>query len=347
MWPERNTSTDGSAAAIPRASGSYRGDPFSGFTHTTLCAKPPQPRHLRPQQLRIPSLQPVRAQHHDRAPERRALAPPVQERLQRLADPRPALPVGHRPADLAERAVGVFRAERSRHAREPRTEAEHLHAPARRHRGVAELHQRPRVRRHRAAHVEDQHERTAADAAVAPCPLERLPTRPQRPPQRPADVEPGPLRAKARVRRIRCSGRAIASCRISSPTSSRSSSDRSAKDFERRTSTALATIRIAASSPDFGRLVLLGQSVPFGGGPTGPHLQVFRLVSPVDALPRERRQVELDLQVLGRAERCGTSPRTQGRRRRGPPSGRSSRPARPSRARGDRSSRARRPPGRT
>ena len=136
LCPDRNSSIDGMAAAIPRASGSYRGEPFSGFTHTTRWARRRRPRHLRLQQLGVAALQAVGAQHDDGAAERRSLAPPVQQRLQRLADPGAALPVGHLLADLVQRAIGVLRAERPRHAREPRPEHEHLHPPSRRHRRV-------------------------------------------------------------------------------------------------------------------------------------------------------------------------------------------------------------------
>ena len=126
--------------------------------------EPPEPGHLVAEQVGLAALEPVGADHGDRAADRRALAPAVQQLLERRADPRAALPVLDEVADLAQRAVGVLRAERPRHAGEPGPEAEHLDAPAGRHRGERELHQRPRVRRHRARDVEDQHERAGPRA---------------------------------------------------------------------------------------------------------------------------------------------------------------------------------------
>ena len=113
LWPDRNTSTLGRAAAIPRASGSYRGEPFKRVHPDDLVRQPVQPRHLRPQQLGVAALQPVGAQHDHRAAQRRPLAPPVEQRLQRLADPRPALPVGHlRPISCIARSGSCVRSSR-------------------------------------------------------------------------------------------------------------------------------------------------------------------------------------------------------------------------------------------
>src|SRR5262245_801657 len=83
-----------------------------------------EPRHLGPQHRRIPPLEAVGAQHDDGAAERGALAPPVEERLQRLTDPGAALPVLDERPDLAHRPVWVLRPERPRDPGEPCPEAE-------------------------------------------------------------------------------------------------------------------------------------------------------------------------------------------------------------------------------
>ena len=53
----------------------------------------------------------------------------VEERLERLADPRAAVPVDDLRRGARERLVGVGGGQRARHARQPRAEAERLPAP--------------------------------------------------------------------------------------------------------------------------------------------------------------------------------------------------------------------------
>ena len=73
-----------------------------------------------------------------------------------------------------ERAVRVADAELVRDARQPRAEHERLDAAVRRDRRVQVLQQHPRVRRHRARDVADEHELARALHVLAPAAVERL-----------------------------------------------------------------------------------------------------------------------------------------------------------------------------
>ena len=129
------------------------------------CAVRAQARHLLRELLRLAAVPAVGEQDHHRAAADPAAVLAVELR-DRLADPRAARPVVDRGRGARQRAVGVAAAQLAGDARQPRPEHERLDAGAR---GDARLHvlqQHPRVRRHRARHVADQHEppRAAAPA---------------------------------------------------------------------------------------------------------------------------------------------------------------------------------------
>ena len=69
--------------------------------------QPVQPGHLVAEQGGVTALPAVTHHDDDRAPGHPALAPPVEERLQRLAQPGTAGPVRHRLPRDQERPVGV------------------------------------------------------------------------------------------------------------------------------------------------------------------------------------------------------------------------------------------------
>src|SRR5262245_10491664 len=87
-----------------------------------LVHEAPELRHLVPQHFGLAAFEPVRADHGDRAADRRALAPSVDEILEGPPDPCAALPVLDQGADLMERAIGILGAEDPRDAGQPGAE---------------------------------------------------------------------------------------------------------------------------------------------------------------------------------------------------------------------------------
>ena len=93
--PSTKSSTCGSAATMPAVSGAYPGWPRCGLTHTTRCASRGSRAICSPSSVGVAALPAVGGDHDDRAAGHPALAPAVEERLQQLAEPGAAAPVGH------------------------------------------------------------------------------------------------------------------------------------------------------------------------------------------------------------------------------------------------------------
>ena len=153
-WPERNRSTNGSAARMPPASGSYSACPLSGLTQTTANAWRASRSISRPASSASPRSQPSERMSDDRAARQRAAAPHVVVGLQRRADAGAARPVLHARRRGLERRLGIAGAELRRQPGQPRAERERLDAASRAARRVQVEQQRPRVRLHRSGDVE-------------------------------------------------------------------------------------------------------------------------------------------------------------------------------------------------
>ena len=198
-----------------------------------------------------------------------------------------------------ERAVGVAHAELVRDARQARAEGERLDAAVRRDRRVQVLQQHPRVRRHRARHVADEHELARALGGLAPAALERLAAVAQRRADR---------RAAGRAARRAGASRAVRRDRARRPAPgeaargaaracARSASVYSAKSLSRSSSTSLhAAGRISGSPTLFGW-------APSGGGAATRGTRELRRPA---ACPR------------GRASTLPASPNTAAKARRRP-----------------------------
>ncbi len=78
--------------------------------------QPAQTPHLAPDQRRVAPLPSVGQDHNHRAARHPALAVAVVERLQRVADPRAARPVGRGGRSALDRSLGVTRSQRARDA---------------------------------------------------------------------------------------------------------------------------------------------------------------------------------------------------------------------------------------
>ena len=126
LCPETKWSIEGSAACIPPVSGSYPERPLCGFTQTTRVRQPPQPRHLLGEQVGAAALPAVAAHDDDRPARRAALSPPVEERLEHLAQPGAARPVRDRRAARGQRLVGVALPHLAGDPGQPRADREHL-----------------------------------------------------------------------------------------------------------------------------------------------------------------------------------------------------------------------------
>ena len=142
-WPSTNSSTYGSAAAIPRASGAKSGDALSGFTHTTRYATRCEARHLLGEHLGVAAVPAVGEDHDDRAAGHAAHAPLVVE-LRGAPSPRRVPPDQSttRWAAAAMAASGSRDDELAGDAGEPGAERERLDPAAADDRGVQEAHQR-------------------------------------------------------------------------------------------------------------------------------------------------------------------------------------------------------------
>src|SRR5918995_4153215 len=99
----------------------------------------PQAAHLVREHLRLPSLEPVRADYDDAAPREPALPPGAPELPQRLPDPGAAVPVEHLLGRPREGCVGIGATQRPGDAGEAGREAERLDAGTAPRRGVGEL----------------------------------------------------------------------------------------------------------------------------------------------------------------------------------------------------------------
>ena len=116
------------------------------------------------------------------------------------ADPRAARPVGDVIGGAGQRAVRIAAGQLARHAREPRPEHERLHAGPGGDAGLQVLEHHPRVRRHRARDVADEHEPPRALGGLAVAALEQLAAVPQRSPDgRPQVVQLAPASGAARA----------------------------------------------------------------------------------------------------------------------------------------------------
>ena len=146
-----------------------------------------QPRHLLRQQLGVAAV-PAVGQHDDERAAADAAAVHAVELGERLADAGAARPVLDRVGGALQRAVGVAARQLARHARQPRAEHERLDARARRDRGLQVLQQHPRVGRHRARDVADEHEPARALGRLAVAALDELAAVAQRDAQRGAQV---------------------------------------------------------------------------------------------------------------------------------------------------------------
>src|SRR6266516_2132441 len=139
--------------------------------------------HLARQQLGISDLEAVRADDDDGAAGEPGLAVVVEEALERVADPRAALPVGDRFGRAPHRLVRVGARERSRHVRQAGAEAERLPAAVGPERGMGEEHERARVVGHRARDVEQEQEAALPAEPRPPAALDRLAARAEGPAQ--------------------------------------------------------------------------------------------------------------------------------------------------------------------
>ena len=187
--PSTNSSTYGSAAAIPRASGAYSGVAFSGFTHTIRCAT---------RARRAISL--GRAARDRRGPSRRrgstTTAPRAMPRTpQRSLNARSPSPRRVPPDQSTTRArprrqrgVGIAGRQLAREAGEAGAERERLDPAAADDGDVEEPQQRARVRLHRSAHVAEQHDPARAGRRRAERPPHGLAAGAQRAAHRAAEV---------------------------------------------------------------------------------------------------------------------------------------------------------------
>ena len=151
--------------------------------------------HLAAHELRVAALPAVREDHDHGAASHAATPVPIVERLQRVADPRPARPVGRRGGGALDRALRVAGGERAGEAREPRREHERLGLRTAAGGAGEELQVRAGVRLHRARDVAQQHEPAAGDAPVPAREADRVAAGAQARAQRPPHVDVLPVAA--------------------------------------------------------------------------------------------------------------------------------------------------------
>ena len=132
-------------------------------------------RHLAAHEHRIAAL-PAVGEDHDHRPASHA-APPVAvvELLQRVADPRPARPVGRRRGGALDGSLRVPGGQRARQAREPSGEGERLGVGAAAGSAGQELQVGARVGLHRAGDVAEHHEPAAGLPPPAVREADRVP----------------------------------------------------------------------------------------------------------------------------------------------------------------------------
>ena len=124
--------------------------------------------------VRIAAVPAVGEDHDDGAAGHAAHAPLLVEAAQPVAEPGAARPVDDPLGRLAERHVGVARAELAGDAGEAGAEGERLDPPAPGDGCLDEPQQRPGVRLHRAADVEQQHEAAVARRRPPEVAVDRL-----------------------------------------------------------------------------------------------------------------------------------------------------------------------------
>ena len=169
LWPLTSASQYGSAATMPPACTENASALTRGLTQTIRWASRARRCHLAPDEHRVAALPAVGEDHDHRAARHAAAAVAVVELLQRVADPRPARPVGRGRGRALDRALRVARGERARQARQPRREDERLGVRPAAGGAGQELQVGARVRLHRAGDVAQQHEpprRRCAGAAA-------------------------------------------------------------------------------------------------------------------------------------------------------------------------------------
>src|SRR5262249_50937791 len=131
--------------------------------------EPGETRYLRAEQCRVAALPAVRAEHDDRATCDTALPPLVQERLERVAEPGAAAPVGYGRGGAPQSDVRVASTQSPGYWVEPGAQRAYLGVQRRHaHRSVREPQHRIRIRLHRATHVgeHDQPPRLAPPGPV-------------------------------------------------------------------------------------------------------------------------------------------------------------------------------------
>ena len=96
LWPLTSASQCGSAASIPPARAREDAGAHARVDPHDPVREPREPLHLAPDERRVAALPAVGEDHHDRAARHPAPAVAVVERLQRVADPGAARPVGRR-----------------------------------------------------------------------------------------------------------------------------------------------------------------------------------------------------------------------------------------------------------
>ena len=200
-WPSTNSSTNGSAAAMPRRERRVaRADAFSGFTHTMRCATRCSRAICSASTSGSPRSQP--SERITTTAPRAMPRMPHSSLNARRPSPRRVPPDQSttRHAAAAERDVGIAARQLARDAGEPGAERERLDPVRPDDHGVQEPHQGAGVRLHRAAHVA---EAAPPGAGRVEGTSERAPDRLAAGPQRPADRAPqvGVPRARSPARR--------------------------------------------------------------------------------------------------------------------------------------------------
>ena len=189
LWPLTSASQCGSAATMPPARTANASAPTRGLTHTIRWASRASRAISRPTSSGSPRSQPSETITTTDAARHPAAAVAVVERLQRVADPGAAGPVGRRRGGALDRALGMAAAQRAREARQPRGERERLDRGPAARRGGEQLQVGARVGLHRARDVAQQHEPAALHAAPAVREADRLAAAAQAAAQRPPQVD--------------------------------------------------------------------------------------------------------------------------------------------------------------
>ena len=156
-WPSTNSSTYGSAAAIPRASGANPGDRLQRVHPHHRCATRCRRAICSASVVGVATVPPVGQDHHDRAARQAAHPPLVVERAEPLAEPGAARPVDDASPPRPRRRRDRADRELAGDPGEAGAERERLDPAPADDRGVEEAHKRTRVRLHRAADVAEEH----------------------------------------------------------------------------------------------------------------------------------------------------------------------------------------------